>query len=133
MPSAADLVVQNGAAVNKTFTLLAPASGYGGVAEWALKEGSISSVFPRFTAGARSSNNPKGSAKVLQLKLRLPSSYTDTVTGLTSVSSGFEFNCTVSVPDNFPEALKSDAVAFTANLINTALVKELIRDGLPAT
>lgn len=137
MPSATDLSVNNGAAspVSKTFTLLTPSSGYGSIAEWALKEGDISSVFPRLTALARPSNgsSAKGSAKVLQLKFKLPSSYTDSVTGLTQVSSGFEFNGTVTVPDDFPEGLKSDAVAFTVNLLNTSLLKAMIKDGLPAT
>lgn len=133
MPQATDLTVENGASTpeSKTFTLLTPASGYGSVAEWALKEGVISSVFPRFTAAARPSQ--KGGAKNLQMKLRIPSSYTDSVTGQTMVSSAWEFNGTVSVPDDFPEALKSDAVAFTGNLLKTALIQALMKDGLPAS
>lgn len=135
MPSAVNLVVKNGANVDKTFTLLTPAPGYGAPAEWALKEGVISSVFPRFSASARSSNRPNslGASKNVTLKIRVPSSFTDTVTGRTLTGSAFEFNGTVSVPNDFPEALKSDAVAFTANLISTALVKEMMKDGLPAT
>lgn len=133
MPQATDLIVNNGATtpVAKTFALLSPSSGMGGIAMWALKEGAISSIFPRFTAAARPSN--KGNAQNLQVKFKLPSSYTETVTGLTMVGSGFEFNGTFTVPNDFPEALKNDAVAFTANLINHVLVKAMIRDGLPAT
>lgn len=133
MPQAIDLVVKNGAStpVDKTYVLNTPASGYGSVAEWVLKEGAVSSVFPRFTAAARPST--RGNARNLQLKFKLPSSYTDTVTGNTLVRSAFEFNATVVVPDDFPEALKSDAVAFATNLLQTALVKALIRDALPAT
>lgn len=133
MPQATNLVVKNGAVtpVDKTFTLLAPAAGYNSVAEWALKEGVISSVFPKFTAMA--SDNRQSSSKKVQLKFRLPSSYTDSVTGLTAVSSAFEFNGSVTIPDDFPEALKADAVAFVVNLIGTALVQSMIRDGAPAT
>lgn len=135
MPSAVDLVVKNGADVDKTFTLLTPAPGYGVPAEWALKEGVISSVFPRFSAAARSSNRPNslGASKNVTLKIRVPSSFTDTVTGRTLTGSAFEFNGTVAVPNDFPEALKADAVAFIVNIINTALVKAMIKDGLPAT
>lgn len=133
MPQATDLTVKNGEAtpVDKTFTLLTPASGYGSIAEWALKEGAISSVFPRFTAAARPST--KGNGKVLQVKFKMPSSYTDTVTGLTSVKSGFEFNGTISVPDDFPESLKADASSFVGNLLTHALVVSMMKDGLPAT
>lgn len=130
MPQATDLVVKNGAStpVDKTFTLLTPAAGNGSVAMWALKEGVISSVFPKFTASAtRNSQSGK-----LRLKLVVPSSYTDTVTGLTSVKSAFMAEVNVAVADDFPEANKNDAVAFTANLVNHPLVKAMIRDALGA-
>lgn len=132
MPQATDIIIKNGEAtpVDKTFTLLAPAAGYNAVAEWALKGGSISSVFPRITVSARKTGNGSGKTVV---KLRIPSSYTDTVTGLTKVGSSFEANIDVSVPDTFPENLKNDAVAFTANLIQHALIKACIRDAVPAS
>ena len=137
MPQAHDLVVGNGAQppVDKTFTLLTPASGYGSIAEWALKEGPISSVFPTFTASAVKSNRTKmeGPANKLRVKFRLPSSYTDTVTGLTNVGSAFEFNGSFTVPDDFPENLKADAASFVTNLVATELVKAMMVDGLPAT
>lgn len=130
MPQATDLIVKNGAAVDKTFTLLNPAAGLNSPAEWALKEGTISSVFPRFSALARTTNN---TSRQVQLKLRIPSSYTDTVTGLTQVASAFEFNGTVSVPNDFPENRKADAVAYFSNILATTLVKAMVQDGAPAT
>lgn len=130
MPQATDVIVKNGANVDKTFTLINPASGLGGIASWALKEGAISAVFPTMTAmGTRSASG----MRTLQLKIALPSSYTDTVTGLTNVSSRTEVHVTVRVPDTFPESLKNDHVAFAANLVNSVLVKSLIRDAVPAT
>lgn len=132
MPQATNLVVGNGATtpVNKTFTLITPAAGDGGIAEWALKEGAISSVFPRLTAQSRSTTN---GSRQLQLKLKVPSSYTDSVTGLTNVGSGFAMHATFSVPNDLPESIKADCVAFATNLLNQALIKEMIRDALPAT
>lgn len=132
MPQAIDLVINNGAGtpVAKTFTLLAPSAGYNSLANWALKEGTISSVFPVITALARPTGN---FSKKSQIKFRLPSSYTDSVTGLTKVGSAFEADISVSVPDDFPEALKNDAVAFTKNLVAHALIQSMIRDGSPAT
>lgn len=132
MPQATDLVIDNGAAVAKTFTNLAPASGWGGVAEWALKEGTVSSVFPRITLSAkRVQQNGGGNSAVL--KLAVPASYTDTVTGLTKVSKVAEAFVTVKVPDDFPEALKADFQAFLVNGVANAMVKACLKDGLPAT
>lgn len=132
MPQATNLTVNNGATtpISKTFTLITPAAGDGSIARWALKEGLMSTVFPRFTAMARSTKN---ASRVLQLKFHLPSTYDDAVTGLPNVGPGFEMNCTVSVPDELPESLKSDCVAFAINLISTNLVKEMMRDATPAT
>lgn len=132
MPQAADITINNGAGtpVAKTFTLMAPAAGDNALAQWKLKEGTISSVFPAITCLARPTGNQ---SRRCQIKLRVPSSYTDSVTGLTRVGSAFEADIYATVPDDFPEALKNDAVAFTSNLINTALMKAVIRDALPTT
>jgi hypothetical protein len=130
MPAAVNLVLKNAAAADKTFELLQPAAGDNSVAKWALKEGTISSVFPFVTASARQTGN---ASRLMQGKLRIPSSYTDTVTGLTKVGSGFEFNFTATVPEDYPEALKNDAIAFAKNLIANAVMQACIRDGLPAT
>jgi hypothetical protein len=132
MPQAIDIVINNGAGtpVAKTFSLLAPSAGDNSVGTWKLKEGTIASVFPQITSSARSTGNQ---SRLVQGKLRLPSSYTDSVTGLTKVGSAFEFNFTVTVPDDFPEALKADATAFTKNLMANALIQAMIRDAVPAT
>ena len=129
MPKATDLIVKNGAAVDKTFTLISPAAGDGGVAHWALKEGVVSAVFPAFT----SSSSSRSKGRNLKLKFTHPSSYTDAVTGLTMVNNRAEINISVSIPSDFPEAKKDDFVAFCTNLITNAFVKSLIRDALPAT
>lgn len=132
MPQATDIAINNGAGspVSKTFKLLSPAAGDGAIASWALKEGTISSVFPRITALARVTGNQ---SRRMQVKLKVPSSYTDTVTGLTRVGSAFEFDGYVTVPNDFPEALKDDAVAFTTNLMAHTLVKAMVRDAESAT
>lgn len=137
MPQAQNIVIKNGAStpVDKTFSLLAPSAGFNSVAEWALKEGVISTVFPRITSSVRASKKAPGraQAKVIEIKLAVPSSFTDTVTGLTAVGSRFESIMRVTVPDDFPESLIADAVAFNANLANTALIKAMIAERSPAT
>lgn len=132
MPQQTDLVVKNGAAtpIDKTFTAISPASGDGGIASWWLREGSISAVFPVFTASATRTGNR---SRNLKMKLRVPSSYNDAVTGLTSVGSAAEINFVVSIPDDFPEDKKADFQAFASNIVNTVLVKTMIKDALGAT
>lgn len=133
MPQAIDLVVNNGDAtpISKTFTLISPAAGMGGVAEWALQEGPISSVFPTFTASASVSR--QSGIRTLVTKLRVPSSYTDAVTGLTNVGSYAEFSVTEKLPPDFPENLKANLVAYALNLLNTDLIKVMVRNATPAT
>lgn len=130
MPQAIDLIIKNAANVDKTFALLTPASGDGGVARWALKEGTISSVFPTITASAVATQRDARSAHI---KIHVPSSYTDSVTGKTNVDTGAEVNIKVAMPNTFPEANKPDFVAYVANAVQTALVKAIIKDALPAT
>lgn len=134
MPQATNLVVKNGAStpVDKTFILLSPSAGYGGVAEWVLKEGSTVSAFPRFTAVARPSKGSRPGQN-LQTKFRMPASYTDPATGAAMVTANAEFHATVVMPDAFPESARDDFVAYATNLIITALLKAMMRDGLPAT
>lgn len=132
MPQATDIVIKNGAGtpVDKIFTLLAPAAGDNSYANWRLKEGAISSVFPRIAMLARANGN---NARKANIKMQIPSSYTDTVTGLTKVGSSFDLNIDVTVPDDFPESLKSDAVAFAKNLVAHAITQAVMRDAVPAT
>lgn len=133
MPQATDLTIANGQAspVNKTFTLIAPASGNGGIAEWALKEGTISAVFPTITFMAeRQATNKTRKGRV---KIRVPSSYVDSTTGLTNAGSAYEFNGNWTVPDDFPESAKADAAAYVFNGLATALFKTLLKDATPAT
>lgn len=127
---ATDIVVKNGTDVDKTFKLINPAAGLGGIATWNLKEGSISAVFPALTLSATKNGN---GVRTVQLKLSLPSSYTDTVSGLTNVGTRAEAHVTVKMPDTFPEALKDDFVAFVANTVNDTLIKACLRDAEPAT
>lgn len=132
MPQATDIVVKNGASplVDKTFSLVTPASGDGGIAHWALKEGSISAVFPTLTASAAKNGNR---ARKLKLVITLPSSYADAVTGLTNVGSSAQANVSVTIPDTFPEDQKANFVAFVANIMGHSLIKAMVRDAYPAT
>lgn len=130
MPQATNLTIKNAAGVDKTFTLLTPASGYGSLAEWALKEGATSVVYPTLSLAAHKTKNR---SRKVAVKSRKPAAYTSVATGLPVVTSVFEVNVTVSVPDDFPDDQKDDAVAYATNALRTALVMACMRDGLPGT
>lgn len=130
MPAAANLTIKNASLVDKTFTLMTPAAGDGSSALWALREGTISSVFPTIEESSR--RNQNRNARKAQITIKIPSSFTTAATGLTAVGSAMVFNVTSTVPDDFPEALKDDAVAFLLNGIQGAILKACLRDGLSA-
>lgn len=126
MPNAANLVVKDAANVDKTFTLMTPASGDSGLAEFALKEGASPVAYPKFTFMAKRTANR---SRKTQGKIRVPFSFTDPTTGVTRVITAFEFNFDCSVADDFPDSVRDNAVAYTANIVGHTLVKACLRDG----
>lgn len=132
MPQAANIVVKNGATtpVDKTFELISPAAGDGGIGRWYLKEGAIMGAFPLLTLSSTPTSNR---SRVVKLKIRVPSSFTEAATGKTIVGPAVEGNLTVSVPDDFPENGKNDAVAYISNLIGHSLIRSALRDAVPLT
>jgi len=131
MPAAANMTLNNAAAVAKTFTLLQPSSGLGSNAEWALMEGAIPSVFPRITSQARV--NSQGKSRLSSHKVRVPYAIVDSTTSTTKAGSALEANITVTVPDDFPSANRPDAIAYITNYVAHAITKAVMQDGLPAT
>lgn len=131
MPAAANMTINNAAAVAKTFSLLNPSAGLSSNAEWALMEGVVPSVYPRITSQVRV--NSQGKSRISQHKVRVPYAITDTTTSTTKAGSAIEFNGTVSVPDDFPTANRADAIAYIANYMAHAITKAVMQDGLPAT
>lgn len=127
MPQANNLVIMNGAAVNKTFTLFAPAPGDTGNATWKLKEGADSRYFPTLTVGTKVSPT----ARKLTLRLRVPRD------PLTGDNGGPAASCfaalDVTVPDQFPESMKNDWVAYVSNVLNHSDIKAALRDAVPLT
>lgn len=131
MPQAANIVVNNAAAVAKTFTLLNPSAGLNSEARWALKEGSNASVFPRMSAVLRADSSVKGTAGVF--KISMPQSYTDTTTGLVKRGSAAEFVMTNKIPDDWPESLKADWKAYIKNTLAEANVQSFLEGGAAFT
>lgn len=130
MPSAINIVVKNFTNVDKTFTLVSPAAGFGSNAEWKLKEGAIVGAFPTLTSQARKTGNK---SQVTQIKFSMPVTYIDTTQGRTIVGPSAQMNATFSMPDDFPEANRDDFAAFCGNLVKNAVITAQVRDGVPAT
>lgn len=131
MPAAANMTINNAAAVAKTFELLQPSSGLNSNAEWVLKEGAIVGVFPRITNQVRV--NTQGRSRISQHKIIVPQAIVDSATSTTSVGARMEMNVSVTVPDAFPAALRADATAYMTNYMVNALAKAIIQDASPAT
>lgn len=136
MPQATNIVVKNGAStpVDKTFALITPAAGYGGIAEWALKEGGAEVAFPRLTFTARDISQSQ--RRRAQLKIRLPATYTDATTQQPALLAVAEANIEITMPHAFPESLKPDFIAFVKNVVSTTLMSGTdgaLKDAVPLT
>lgn len=129
MPQATNLVVKNNAGTDKTFTLMTPAAGDGGLALWYLKDGPVTAAFPVITMSANKTGDQR---RRVTVKTKIPSVYTN-ASGQPVIGRPFDANLSVTVPDDFPEADKDDAVAYVTNLLNTTLIKSCLRDGYSAT
>lgn len=126
MPSINNITVKNAALADKVFEVLTPASGDGGVARLALKEGTAPAAFPVLTVVARPTTN---ASRKTSIKVHVPYTYTDPGTGLLKKGPAFELNVEGSMPDAFPVSLRDDAVAYGVNLVGSSLIKAVIRDG----
>lgn len=131
MPQAADFTLTKADnTTNVVFTLNNPSAGMGSIAEWVNKVGTIAGVFLKLTTSARVTGN---NSKKMQGKFTFPSSYTDSVTGLTRVGSAAQFNFDSSLPDDFPEALKADYASLCGKIVAQAIINAQIKDATPAT
>lgn len=129
MPQATStIVINNAAAVAKTFDLLSPAAGDGAACTYVHKVGAITKVFPKWLISSRASQDARKSL----ISFTYPSSYVDTASGLTIPGVAAQANIAVTMPDGFPEAMKDDFAAFVVNGAAQALIKACIRDALGA-
>lgn len=126
MPNATNIIVQNASAVDKTFEVLTPSGGDGGIARYALKEGAAPVAFPTLTVVARATTN---ASRKTSTKVHVPFTYSDPVSGLIKKGPAFELNIEASMPDAFPENMRDDAVAYGVNLAASSLMRQVFRDG----
>lgn len=125
MPQAtATIVLKNAANVDKTFSLASPAAGYGGICEYVLKEGTVSTAMKRLTYQA-TRGRTSGTAN---MKLSCPTSIVEPSTGLVRITDKMEIYVKAAVPDAFPEAEKDDVIALVKSAVAHAITQAFLRD-----
>lgn len=132
MQAPATIALNNGASppVSKTFALYYPASGDGGLAEYALEEGATRDQYPRITMSARKRADGRASLT----KIALPQVTTNPVTGAVSVvKDAVLIKIEVLAKASVPQSLCDDGRAYTANLLASVGVRELFTKQLPLT
>lgn len=130
MPNQTNLTVKNASNVDTLFTAIYPASGDGSTAVWHNKAGLSTVQFPKLLATAKRS---RSGVRSLVLRFDMPATYVDPTSGLPIKVSSPLIKLEAVIPEGYPEALRDDNVALALNLLNTPLVKSMIRDAIPAT
>lgn len=129
MPQATDLVLKNGAAVAKTFSLAQPASGTSS-AIWYLREGANPSVYPNVEMSSQKGATP--ATRKVKLTVRVPVASVDS-SGATRSIAAMTFDITAAVPDLVPDASRDDAIAFVSESLAASLIKASFKVGYAPT
>ena len=126
MPQAANFTVQDGAAtpVDTLFTLLTPASGKSPAVWVAKSKGPNVAAQPKVDASTTGTKIGRS----MRLSFRLPYWVTGADGRVTVVDSMFA-SLNTTVPDTIPDANRDDFVALFANIVASAIVREMIKDG----
>lgn len=125
MPQATNLTINDGQTtpVARTFTLITPGAD-GEFARWRAKLTGFAYSDPTMRFRARVSEGPKPARKA-DVQWKIPYSTLNATTGIRDVHSTVEFNGSLTMPDNFPENMRPDAIAYIRNGMD-ALVAGLL-------
>jgi hypothetical protein len=131
MPQATDLILKNGAGVDKTFQLAAPAAGtQPGV--WFLREGSTPAGFPSVEISSRRTGAVGNDRRVL-ISLIVPVMGTNPTTGAQTRISSMPIKIDAKVPELVPDAARDDAIAYIGSAVADALIKATMKTGYAPT
>lgn len=115
----------------KTVDLIAPAAGFGGTAEYAIKEGPNSTTFQKILATVKKHARNGDPGATGHLRILIPSYHTDATTGLTTVGGVKEFNLYAITPDRYPENQKDHALEVMRAVVNSTEFADFLRDSAP--
>lgn len=123
MSQLANVTVKNGTNVDQLFTAYQPQSG-SDPAVWMAKVGATRNQWTTFTSSVRRTNN-----KASKMKFNLTVPYFDAAgVEVGKIPSLIE----ITIPDNCPGTVIADAQAYIANLLGSALIKDMILTASPA-
>lgn len=129
MPQATNLVIKNGADVDKTFTLAQPSSGANS-ALWYLREGANQGVYPKVEVSAR--KNAGSDGRKVHLTLQVPLAVQNS-SGATVRAAAASIEVVVTMPDLVPDSVRDDAIAYIIGLVAAPQIKDSFKVGFAPT
>lgn len=120
MPTMANIIVKNAAAVDVTFTAIAGSAGDKLPAMW-LNNASSTVRANRQKAMLEVHDNGNGSSRVLTANVSIP--YTQVVDGVEKVVAVQQYKLVGSQPKGIPDSVITDGSTIALNLFSSALVK----------
>lgn len=129
MPNMADITVKKAdGTTDITYTSLTPSSGDRVPAQWRVESlGTVAGNRPTLVVSARYSQDRK--ARLVEGRVVLPETFTDSTTGIISVRNRemFSFNSVVHLDTS--DSVVSELAAQSANLLKSALLQSVIKTG----
>lgn len=133
MPNMADIVVKKAdGTTDITYTALTPSSGDKVPAQWRVESlGAVAGNRPTLTLSSRYSQDRK--ARLVEGRVVLPETFTDTTTGIISVRNRemFSFNTVIHLDTS--DSVISELAAQSANLLKGSLIQSVLKTGFAPT
>lgn len=130
MPTMANIVVQNAAAANVTYTAVTPSAGDRSPARW--NETAASAIIghrPQLNVVTRDNGN--GSGRHFEATYRAP--ITGTVDGQVVILATVPFTLSGTLPMNVDSTLVNDACVKMSNLFASTLIRSVFSEGYAPT
>lgn len=129
MPNMADIVVKKAdGTTDITYTALTPSSGDRVPAQWRVEAlGTVAGNRPTLVVSSRYSQDRK--ARLVEGRVVLPETFTDSTTGIISVRNREMFSFNTVVHLDVSDVIVSELAAQSANLLKSALLQSVIKTG----
>lgn len=133
MPSMANITVKKfDGTTDIVYTALTPSSGDRTKSVWRVESiGSIAGNRPVLEIQSKGTQN--GQARIVEGKLQMPETFTDTTTGIISVRLRDIFSFTATVDLRGVDGTHNETAAQAANLMKSSLIQSILSSGYNAT
>lgn len=133
MPTMADITIKKAdGTTDITYTALTPSSGDKVPAQWRVESlGTVAGNRPTLTISSRYSQDRK--ARLVEGRVVLPETFTDSSTGIISVRNRemLSFNTVIHLDTS--DSVIGELAAQSANLLTSALMQSVLRTGFAPT